>query len=76
MKGDYPSGEFGTLSKLPNVDVATFGCRYFTDPANIKPEEIEQAKLALADARRAVLGGNYDLVVLDEVHVAVSCILI
>ena len=72
MKGKYPYGEFSTLSKLPNVDVASFGFRCFTDPANIKPEEIEQAKLALSAAREAMLSGKYDLVVLDEVNVAVA----
>ncbi len=72
MKGDYPYGEFSTLSKLPNVDLATFGFRRFTDLKNIKPEEIEQAELALAAARKAMLSGNYDLVILDEVNVALS----
>lgn len=72
MKGNYPYGEFSTLSRLPNVDVASFGFRRLTDKANIKPEEIEQAKLALQAARKAMLSGNYDLVVLDEVNVAVN----
>ena len=72
MKGDYPYGEFSTLSKLPNVGMASFGFRHLTDPANIKPEEIEQAKLALSAAREAVLSGSYDLVVLDEVNVAIA----
>ena len=72
MKGNYPYGEFSTLSKLSNVDVASFGFRHFTDLANLKPEEIEQAKLALSAARQAMLSGNYDLVVLDEVNVAVN----
>ena len=71
MKGKYPYGEFSILSKLPNVEVASFGLRCLIDPANINPDEIEQAKLALAAARTALLGGNYDLVVLDEVNVAV-----
>ncbi len=72
MKGDYPYGEWNILSKLPNVSIARFGFRAFTDPANIKPEEIEQAKQALAAARKAMLSGNYDLVILDEVNVAVA----
>jgi cob(I)alamin adenosyltransferase len=72
MKGDYSYGEYHTLSKLPNVDTASFGFRSLTDPANVKPEEIEQAELALAAAREAVLSGNYDLVVLDEVNVALG----
>ena len=72
MKGNYPYGEFSTLSNLSNVDIASFGFRHFTDLANLKPEEIEQAKLALSAARQAMLSGNYDLVVLDEVNVAVN----
>ncbi len=72
MKGDYDYGEFSTLSQLPNVDMASFGFRRLTDPANIKPEEIEQARLALAAAREAVLSRNYDLIVLDEVNVALG----
>jgi len=72
MKGDYPYGERAILSKLPNVTTASFGSLEFIDPANIKPEEIEQAKLALATACEAMLSGNYDLVVLDEVNVAVA----
>jgi len=72
MKGDYPYGEFRTLARLPNVDVASFGFRSLTDPANIKPEEIEQAKQALSTARKVMLSGNYDLVVLDEVNVAAA----
>ena len=72
MKGDYPYGESRILSKLPNVDTARFGFRTFCDPANVRPEEKEQAKQALAAARKAMLSGNYDLVVLDEVNVAVA----
>ena len=72
MKGDYPYGERNVLSKLPNVTFASFGSLEFVDPVNVKPEEIEQAKQALAVAREAMLSGNYDLVVLDEVNIAVS----
>ena len=72
MKGDYPYGEWDSLSKLPNIGIARFGTEAFTDPANIKPEEKEQAKQALMAAREAILGGDYDLVVLDEVNIAVA----
>ncbi|MFC2034655.1 cob(I)yrinic acid a,c-diamide adenosyltransferase [Chloroflexota bacterium] len=72
MKGDYPYGERKVLSKLPNVKFASFGSLEFIDPANVKPEEIEQAKQALVVARETMLSGNYDLVVLDEVNVAVA----
>ena len=72
MKGDYPYGEFRILSQLPNVEIARFGFATFCDPSNVKPEEKEQARLALAAACEATLSGKYDLVVLDEVNVAVA----
>jgi cob(I)alamin adenosyltransferase len=72
MKGDYPYGERRILSQLPNVDFASFGSVGFVNQAEVKPEEIEQAKRALADAREAMLSGNYDLVVLDEVNLAAA----
>ena len=77
MKGDYsydgyPCSECNILVKLPNVTVASFGQKGFVDPENIKPEERERAKQALAAARQAMLSGNYDLVVLDEVNLAAA----
>jgi cob(I)alamin adenosyltransferase len=72
MKGDYPYGEQKTLALLPNVSVARFGSLEFVDPANVKPEEKEQARLALENARKAVHGGRFDLVILDEVNVAAA----
>ena len=72
MKGDYPYGERSILSQLPNVTLESFGSEEFVDPANIKPEEKEQAQKALAAARQAMLEGEYDLVVLDEVNIAVA----
>jgi len=72
MKGDYRYGERKILAELPGVTLESFGSSEFIDPENIKPEEIEQAKKALAAARGAMLGGEYDLVVLDEVNLAVA----
>ncbi len=71
MKGKYPYGEFSSLPKLPNVEVASFGLRCLIDRNNINPEEIKQAELALKTAHEAMLSGKYDMVVLDEVNVAV-----
>lgn len=72
MKGDYPYGEYETLFKLPGVTVSQFGQREFVDPNNVRPEERQQAEEALSAAREAMLSGKYDLVVLDEVNVAVG----
>jgi cob(I)alamin adenosyltransferase len=71
IKGDYAYGEYSTLSKLPNVTVASFGLRQFIyKKSGVNPEEKAQAKAALAAAREAITGGGYDIVVLDEINVA------
>ena len=72
MKGNYPYGEWEALSRFPNATVVRFGFLDFTDPNNVKPEEREQAKLALTAAREAVASGEYDLVILDEVNIAAA----
>lgn len=72
MKGDYDYGEYNTLSKLPNVEVSSYGSRHLIDPADIKPEEKEQAEMALAKAREALVSRKYDIVVLDEVNIALG----
>ncbi len=72
MKGDYPYGERSILSKLPNVTMVSFGGQGFINPADVKPAEIEQARQGLAAAREAMQSGNYDLVVLDEINIAVA----
>jgi cob(I)alamin adenosyltransferase len=72
MKGDYPYGERQVLSRLSGVDIESFGSLEFVEPGKAKPEDREQAGLAIAAARRAMLSGDYDIVVLDEVNVAVA----
>ncbi len=72
MKGEYPYGEWNVLSTLPNVQIFRFGFLTFTDPRSVKPEEKEQARQALAAAREAIFGGNFDLVVLDEINVVTA----
>ena len=72
MKGEFPYGEQRILSQLPNVTFARFGFETFVDPDNVKPEEKEEARKALEAARTAILGLQYDIVVLDEVNVAAA----
>jgi len=72
MKGDFPYGEQKTLSELPDVTFDRFGFQDFVDPANVKPDEREEARKALEAARKAVLSLKYDVVVLDEVNVAAA----
>lgn len=72
MKGDFPYGEQKILSELPGVTFDRFGFQDFVDPNNVKPEEKAEAQKALEAARNAVLSLKYDVVILDEVNVAVA----
>ena len=72
MKGDYPYGERKTLAGMPGVTIKSFGSEDFVFPEKIKAEQKEQAEQALAAARRDVLSGYFDLVVLDEILVAAA----
>jgi cob(I)alamin adenosyltransferase len=72
IKGESAVGEYRTLARLPNVEVKSYGLRQFILKNNeINPQEKAQAEAALAAARAAVTGGNYDLIVLDEINMAV-----
>ena len=70
MKGHYPYSEWSFLSAMPGVRIERFGLGNFIDRDNTNPEAIEEAKKALAAAREAMLGGQYNLVVMDEVNLA------
>lgn len=72
MKGEFPYGEQKTLTMLSNITFERFGSERFVDPANIKAEEKEEARKALDAARKAMLSLNYDIIILDEINVAVS----
>ncbi len=72
MKGGYPYGEQQILSQLPNISFSIFGQESFVDPTNVKPEEKEEARKALAQAREVLFSGRYDIVILDEINVAAA----
>ena len=73
MKGeDYVHGEMNILSEIRGVTLAKFGQKGWVDKEAITAENIEQTKLALDTARPAMLSGNYDIVVLDEVNIALD----
>jgi cob(I)alamin adenosyltransferase len=72
MKGEYPYGERNTLALLPGVTFQSFGFTEFCDPSNVTEPEKEQARRGLEAARQAIMEGNYNLVVLDEINVAVA----
>jgi cob(I)alamin adenosyltransferase len=72
MKDIDSHSEWEFLSGLPNVTIERFGSKEFCDPGNVKPVDKERASQALAAAGRAMRCGEYDLIVMDEVNVAVA----
>ncbi len=72
MKGDYPYGEWKFLEGVANVNFTRFGSREFIKPKGVSDWDRDQAKQALAAAREAMLSGDYDIVMLDEVNLAVA----
>jgi len=72
MKGGFPYSEQKALANLPNVSYERFGGTHFVSPGDAKPEDREQAHKALDAARKAMLSGKYDVVVLDEVNIAAA----
>ncbi len=72
IKGHSSQGEYKALAALPNVKIASFGLRQFIYKNNaINPAEKAQAQAALATAREDITCGKFDLVILDEINVAV-----
>lgn len=71
MKGrDY--GEFMAAEKLPGLTIDRAGRDCFVKRDDPDPVDLELAREGFERAREAVTGGEYDLVVLDEINVAVD----
>lgn len=72
MKGNGLSGEQMAMARLPGITYSKFGQPEFVDPENITVADKEEAQKAFAAAEETILNGNYDLVILDEINIAVA----
>ena len=71
MKG-VPYGELNLLRTLPNISIIQFGNPQWVDPDNISEEERLRAQQGFDHAKEVIHSSKYDIVILDEINVAVS----
>ena len=73
MKGYIEYGELGAAERMGElIEVVQCGRASFVDKENPDPVDVRMARDGFEKARRAVLSGEYDIVVLDELNVALE----
>jgi cob(I)alamin adenosyltransferase len=72
IKGGFDYGELYVVDKLPSVTLRAFGRGKFIVDKTPAKEDVRLAEEALALAEQVVKSGDYDVVILDEVNVALS----
>ncbi len=76
MKGDPFYGEILVRERLPELEIEQYGLDRFVDPKNPEPEQVQRAQEGFAAARAAIMSGDYHVVILDEINVAMSFALV
>ncbi|MDI6905527.1 MAG: cob(I)yrinic acid a,c-diamide adenosyltransferase [Candidatus Bathyarchaeia archaeon] len=76
IKGGFDYGELYIVDKLPNLTLKAFGRGRFVTEKPPEREDIEFAEKAMALAEEVVKSDEYDIVVLDEINVALNLKLI
>jgi cob(I)alamin adenosyltransferase len=72
MKGWPHYGELESVRQHPNITMRQFGRPDYVSKESPEPVDIRMAEEALEHAREIVRSGDYDLVVLDEINVALE----
>ncbi|MEM4729046.1 MAG: cob(I)yrinic acid a,c-diamide adenosyltransferase [Thermoplasmata archaeon] len=72
MKGRNQYGEQRAVARLPNFELYQFGRRGFVRKGAPSKTDKALARRGLAFAREAVCSGRYDIVILDELNVALD----
>lgn len=76
IKGGFDYGELYVVGKLPNLELKAFGRGKFILEKPPGKEDMKLAEEALALAEKVIKSDEYDVVVLDEVNVALNLDLI
>ncbi len=76
IKGGFDYGELYVVKRLPNFKLESFGRGKFVTDVPPTKDDIKLAKEAFELATEVVSGGEHDVVVLDEINVALHLKLI
>ena len=76
IKGGFDYGELHVVDKLPNLKLKAFGRGRFITERPPEKEDMKLAEEALALAEEVIGNGEYDIVILDEINVALNLRLI
>lgn len=76
IKGGFDYGELYMVDKLPNFKLKAFGRGRFVMEEPPSKEDVKLSEEALALAEEVVKSGEYDVVILDEINVALNLKLI
>ncbi len=76
IKGGFDYGELYVVERLPNFRLKAFGRGKFVTDVPPTTDDVKLAKEAFELAREVVGSGEYDVVVLDEINVALHLKLI
>lgn len=71
IKDGLDYGELHAVKFLPNLELKAFGRGKFISKAPPEEEDVRLAKEGFDLAKRVVASGDFDVVVLDEINVAV-----
>ena len=72
IKGGFDYGELYVVDKLPNLTLKAFGRGSFITEKPPRKRDFQLAEEALTLAEGIIKGGEYDIVILDEINVALS----
>jgi cob(I)alamin adenosyltransferase len=72
MKGDLVYGEQMAARSIKGFEIRQFGRKEFVDKDNPAKVDREWARKGLEFARKALTSGKYDIVILDELNVALD----
>ncbi|MBC8384472.1 MAG: cob(I)yrinic acid a,c-diamide adenosyltransferase [Candidatus Cloacimonetes bacterium] len=72
MKKNYTYGEIKFLEKQKNIDIFQFGTAQLIDPNNPDEIDFEEAEAGYNKSKEILSSGKYDLIVIDEINVAVE----